>query len=97
MVYPLAYGLFFAASTFRFFPIAGRYLAWLPLLAIPVDLFEGIVQVLALTEISDWLALKAFLTPLKMVLFLCGLATTIAGWLQWVYRRLRPSSGRRDA
>ena len=88
VVYPLAYGLFFAASTVRFFPSAGRYLAWLPLLAIPVDLLEGMVQVLALTGVVDWLAIKAFVTPLKTLLFFSGLVTTVAGWLKWGYLRI---------
>jgi hypothetical protein len=95
VAYPLAYGLFFAGSTLAFFPRAGLYLAWLPLLAIPVDLTEGVVQVLALLNINDWLASKAFITPLKTLLFLCGLATTIAGWLSWGYRRLRGGTGPR--
>ncbi|HEY5647191.1 MAG TPA: hypothetical protein VIS76_14670 [Pseudomonadales bacterium] len=89
VAYPLAYGVFFAASTLCFFPRAGAHLALLPLLAIPVDLFEGLVQILALTGTADWLAMKAFITPLKMLLLLCGLASTICGWLAWLYRRAK--------
>jgi hypothetical protein len=88
VAYPIAYGTFFAASTLYFFPVAGHYLAWLPLLAIPVDLLEGVVQILALSGAADWLSAKAVLTPLKAFLFWCGLATTLAGWLKWTYRRM---------
>jgi len=88
VAYPLAYGLLFAGVSLRFFPVLGRYLAVAPLVCIPVDLFEGLVQVLALIGATDWLALKAVVTPLKTLLFLCGLATTLAGWLKWAYAKV---------
>ena len=88
VAYPLAYGLLFAGATRRFFPRAGKYLALPPLLVIPVDLFEGLIQILALLAMADWLALKAAVTPLKLLLLASGLATTVAGWGIWTYRRL---------
>ena len=88
VAYPLAYGLLFAGVSLRFFPVSGRYLALAPLVCIPVDLFEGLVQVLALIDAADWLILKAVVTPLKTVLFLCGLVTTLAGWLRWAYAKV---------
>ena len=88
VAYPLAYGLLFAGCTLRFFPNAGKYLALPPLLVIPIDLFEGLIQILALLEISDWLALKAVVTPLKLILLASGLITTVAGAFAWAYRRL---------
>jgi hypothetical protein len=78
----------FAGSTLRFFPNVGKYLALPPLLVIPIDLFEGLIQILALLEISDWLALKAVVTPLKLILLASGLITTVAGAFVWAYRRL---------
>ena len=89
VAYPLAYGLFFAGSAMCFFPRQARWLALPGLLAIPIDLLEGVIQVLALVEIVDWLALKAVLTPLKMYLFLAGLAITVAGWGRWLWQRIR--------
>ncbi len=89
VAYPLAYGLLFAGVTVCFFPVVGGYLALLPLLCIPVDLFEGLVQIFALTGVADWVGLKAVVTPLKTALFMCGLATTVAGWLRWVYLKVR--------
>jgi hypothetical protein len=89
VAYPLAYGLLFAGAGLQFFPTAGRYLALAPLVCIPVDLLEGLVQILALTDTADWVDLKAFLTPLKLLLFACGLLTLVAGVLRWVYRQAR--------
>ena len=86
--YPLAYGCLFAGVALRFFPVAGIYLALLPLAAIPVDLLEGVIQILALTATADVLGLKAVVTPLKFALFLCGFVTALAGWSKWVYLRL---------
>ena len=57
----------------------------------PTDLLEGVVQVLALTDVTDWVDAKAILTPLKTILFLLGLVTTIIGWVIWLVGRLRGS------
>ena len=88
VAYPLAYASFFAGAALRFFPKAGGVLAIFALLAIPVDLFEGLVQILALTGRADWVATKSFITPLKMVLFLGGMAFTLLGLARWAYRRV---------
>ena len=90
VVYPLVYGPLFAGVTLLFFP-KRRWLALPGLLVIPVDLFEGLVQVLALLEVSDWLGAKALVTPLKLLLFACGLITALAAWLQWLYHRVTSS------
>ena len=79
VAYPFAYGLLFAGASMRFFPRKGKYIAPFALLAIPVDLLEGIVQVLALTQVTDLLAAKTFVTPLKTICFLYGLMATLAG------------------
>ena len=89
VAYPIVYGGLFAGVALRFFPVNGRYLSIPALLVIPVDLAEGIVQVLALTETIDWLMLKAFLTPLKMILFLTAFAISLTGWSKWLYFRLK--------
>lgn len=87
VAYPLAYGGLFAGSALRVFERHGRYLALPALLAIPTDLIEGVVQILALTGIADWLGAKAVLTPAKLVLFGSGLCVAVVAWATWLYRR----------
>jgi len=89
VAYPLVYGALFFGSAYAFFPKYGRYLAIPACLVIPIDLLEGVVQVLALTEVKDALDFKALLTPAKSVLFLLGLAITFSGYLVWLYSRVR--------
>ncbi|MBE9103007.1 hypothetical protein IQ267_26535 [filamentous cyanobacterium LEGE 07170] len=55
-----------------------------------MDLIEGVIQVLALTEMADMLELKAYITPLKSGLFITGLIITLAGWAKWLFLRLKP-------
>ena len=90
VAYPLAYGALFIGAAYRFFPKAGRWLAMAFIVLVAVDVLEGIVQVLALTDTADLVDGKAILTPLKTLLFLFGVVTTIGGWVMWIVR------GRRD-
>ena len=83
VAYPAAYGALFIGSAYRFFPSKGLLLSLPALLCIPVDLGEGAVQVLALMGALDLINLKAFLTPLKLLLFVSGFLITIAGWIKW--------------
>ncbi|EKU96216.1 hypothetical protein Lepto7375DRAFT_0195 [Leptolyngbya sp. PCC 7375] len=89
VVYPFAYGSLFAGVALRFFSKYGVYLALPALLAIPVDLIEGVIQVLALTETADVLELKAYITPLKFGLFIIGFIVALAGWAKWLFLRLK--------
>ncbi len=89
VVYPAAYGALFVGSAYRFFPSVGRWLAAPILLLVPVDLLEGLVQILALTDTVDWLGAKALLTPAKLVLFYFGLIVTLCGWGVWIVRRFQ--------
>jgi hypothetical protein len=89
VLYPLVYGLFFAGVALRCFPKVGKVLVLPILLVIPTDLFEGLIQILALTGTVDLLALKAVVTPLKFGLFLFGLTVAGAGGLSWVVSKLR--------
>ncbi len=89
VAYPLAYGLLFAGVALHFFERYGAYLALAGLLAIPVDLFEGVVQVLALTDAADLVDLKALLTPLKSGLFIAGLLFCLVAWARWLVRKVR--------
>ena len=70
VAYPLAYGALFVGSAYAFYARVGRFIAIPLLVVVPVDLLEGVVQVLALTDTADWIDAKAILTPLKTVLFL---------------------------
>ncbi len=95
VAYPLAYGALFVGSAYAFYGRLGRYIAIPLLLVVPTDLLEGVVQVLALTDIADLIDAKAVLTPLKFILFLLGLATMVIGWALWLFSRLRNSQGSR--
>lgn len=89
VAYPLAYGGLFAGVALSMFETYGRYLAVPALLAIPVDLLEGVVQVLALTDTWDLIDMKAYVTPVKTALFLSGLAIACAAWVKWLVVRIR--------
>jgi hypothetical protein len=89
VAFPISAGLMFAGTALRFFPKYGFYLALPGFLAIPTDLFEGVIQVLALTDTADLLDLKAIVTPLKAVFLLSGLAIAIAGWASWLSCKLK--------
>jgi len=89
VMYPLMYGGLFAGVALRFFDKFGLLLALPALLSVPVDLFEGLIQVLALTDTVDWLDMKAFVTPLKTDLFLAGLTIAVAGWVKWLFLKLK--------
>ena len=95
VAYPLAYGALFVGSAYAFYGRLGRYIAIPLLLVVPIDLLEGVVQVLALTDVADLIDAKAVLTPLKFILFLLGLATMVIGWALWLFSRLRNSQGSR--
>ncbi len=79
VAYPIAYGIFFAGSAYKFFPVYGKYLALPALICVPVDIIEGLIQVLALTSGIDWVQAKAILTPLKFALVLTALFITLFG------------------
>lgn len=86
VAYPLTYGCFFAGSALRVFKGYGRLLALPGLLAIPTDLVEGLVQVLALTDTADWLSLKSIVTPAKTALFVSGIVVSAVAWVTWLVR-----------
>ena len=91
VAYPMAYGALFIGSALCFYKKYGRLIAWPFMILVPTDLLEGVVQVLALTDTADLIDTKALLTPLKTLLFLLGLVTTIAGWASWLTNRVRPT------
>ena len=89
VAYPLAYGALFIGSAHKFYGSWGWILAAPVYILVPTDLLEGVVQVLALADVTDWVDAKAVLTPLKTGLFLLGLTTTVVGWVIWLVRRVR--------
>ena len=89
VAYPLAYGALFIGSACAFYPRGGRYLALAIAPVVPFDLLEGVVQVLALTHVADFVGAKAVLTPLKFALFALGLLATLRAGLTWLTRHFR--------
>jgi len=91
VAYPLTYGPLFAGLALRALPP----LYAVPALAtVPVDLIEGVTQVMALNGAYDWLAMKAIVTPIKLVLFLAAMVIAIFALVLWMRRRradARPS------
>lgn len=77
VIFPIVLGGFLASIAIQSFKRFGWLLALIPLAAVPVDLVEGVVQILALTETKDFLDLKAFITPLKMTLFIAGIVIAL--------------------
>ncbi len=81
VAYPLTYGPLFAGLALRAF----RPIFAIPaIIVIPTDLAEGVIQVMALTGVGEALWLKAYVTPLKLVLFaaaaLIAIAALVAAW-----------------
>ncbi len=89
VAYPITYGALFIGSGYKFYGKFGWLIACPVFVLVPVDLLEGVVQVFALTDVADWIDAKAYLTPLKTVLFLIGILTTVIGWVIWLVRRIR--------
>ncbi len=89
VAYPVAYGALFIGSAYRFFPSTGLLMSLPAIVCIPVDLTEGVVQVLALIGSADLTESKAILTPLKQLLFVSGFLVTIAGWVKWSISRVQ--------
>lgn len=88
VAYPVAYGALFIGSAYKFFPKIGFWLALPTIVVVPVDLIEGVVQVFALTDVTDWLGAKLILTSLKQVLLLAGMFITVCGWISWTAARV---------
>ena len=88
VLYPFAYSAFFIGMTLRFFGRYGPLLAIPSFLVIPVDLLEGLIQIMLLNGNHNVIEWKAIVTPIKLLLFLWGLgvaliAAGIAGYTKW--------------
>ena len=74
VVYPFIYGFFQAGMALRYLGSWGKWIAYLSLVCIPVDLTEGFSQVMLLTGSLGYVELKTVVTPVKLALYLPGLA-----------------------
>ncbi|MEM6555666.1 MAG: hypothetical protein AAF642_07325 [Pseudomonadota bacterium] len=84
VAYPLTYGPLFAGLALKWFKPA---LAIPAFAVIPTDLAEGYVQVTALLGDESLLWMKAYLTPLKLALFLAAIIISICALVVWFRRR----------
>lgn len=91
VAYPLAYASLLAGLTHRGLGPARAWLLLPSALVVPVDLYEGYLQVQILTGDMSHLACKAWVTPLKLGLFGIALAIAAAGLIQMLRRRRRPA------
>ncbi len=92
VAYPLAYGALFIGAAYQFFPERAVWLARPTYVLVPIDLIEGVIQVVALIGAADWMDAKAIVTPIKTLLFLFGIVMTVAGCVRWLWQR-RASGG----
>lgn len=79
VAYPFVYGSFFIGVALRFFDKFGPWLAVPSIAVIPIDLTEGLVQILILNGNEHVIWLKAIVTPVKLGLFFVGLGIAVTG------------------
>lgn len=85
VAYPLTYGALFAGLALKVF----RPIFAVPsILAVLIDLTEGVVQVLALSGHMQFIWLKAYVTPLKLVFFISAAVIAIIALVK-LWRRRR--------
>lgn len=84
VILPFAAAGLFASAALNSFGKYALYLAILPLVAIPLDLTEGVIQVLVLTDTADMLAIKVYTTPVKEMLYNIGFLLALAGLAKWL-------------
>lgn len=82
VAYPFAYGGFFIGVAMRYFGRFGLFLALPSMAVIPIDLLEGLSQIMLLNGQKGFMALKLWMTPIKLILFLAGFLITMVGLLR---------------
>lgn len=97
IVMPVAFGFLFIGMALKSFPTFGKYLALAPLVAMPLDYFEAVIQVLVLTGSADLLAIKAYTSPVKSIGYLTGLIVLGLGLLKWLFLALKNKSSNATA
>ena len=80
-------GGLFAGIILRGFERFGKYLALLPLASIPFELFEGVIQVLALIDAYDFLDLKSIITPVKTTLLKASFILSLLVGIKYLITR----------
>lgn len=83
VIYPIAFGLFLLGTGLRILPNQRRWIIAFVVIVVALDLSEGLVQILALTNIVDWLPAKLLFTPVKLGMFLVGIPLSALGWFCW--------------
>ncbi|MGH1373119.1 MAG: hypothetical protein ACRBBW_13845 [Cellvibrionaceae bacterium] len=89
VILPLAVVATLTGVTLKAFTRYGKYLAIPALAALPLDLSEGVIQVLVLTNTADLLNIKAYTSPLKIGGYLFGLAMLLLALIQWLFVALK--------
>ena len=87
VAYPFAYAALFIGIVFRFYDDPAVLLSLPSLLVIPIDLIEGFLQVQILLGDFRFVSIKAWVTPVKLLLFGTALAISVSGiakgFLRW--------------
>lgn len=91
MPFPIAYGIFFIGVIWKFFGRRGLWIALPAYACVCTDLAENTVQLMVLSGHDDLIVHKAYLTPLKRLLFLGSIAAASSALITGVIRRLSPS------
>lgn len=89
VAYPLAYGAFFVGMALRFLGRWRMVLALPGVLVVPVDLLEGVIQILALTGVDSVIWAKAYVTPLKLFLWFAALGVAVLAAAIAIRRRIQ--------
>ena len=92
VLFPLAYGAFYIGLTMRVFERFGRWLILPAVAAIPIDLTEGVVQVLALNGQADVIWHKVWVTPWKLGLFMAASVIALAALAILLKRKFLPTA-----
>ena len=85
VLYPLTYGLLFAGLSLSQFR---RFWALPAMIVIPIDLLEGVVQMILLLGNDHWIGLKAILTSTKFVFFALAALIALAALMVGIMARL---------
>ena len=93
---PIVFGILFIGVTLNMFPKYGKYLTIPPLIAMPIDYFEGVIQVLVLSNSSDLLAIKAYTSPVKSFGYLFGLIMLFLGLSKLLFHKIKRSQKSRQ-
>lgn len=79
VAYPLVYGGLFIGIILKAFTKFGRWLVLPAIFVMPVDLVEGVSQVLLLNGYDGAMEIKLVATPLKLLLFVAALVISLVG------------------